>query len=127
MPFTRTGVILYVRKYPECVAFYRDILSLKILFSKPDLTCFAFGGGYLMVEVDERPNAEMEKSRPATRLRMNVSNVRERADELIRQGVAVDYRVEDWGTVAQFKDPDGNLCGFKDDEKFEQQIRDGRS
>ena len=123
MPFTRTGIILYVRKYAECVAFYRDILGLDLLFQKPDLTCFAFGDSYLMVEVDDRPSMDIERGRPATRLRMNVPDVRKRADELLRQGIAVDYREEDWGTVAQFDDPDGNLCSFKDDEKFEEQVR----
>jgi len=123
MPFTRTGIILYVRNYPECVAFYSDVLGLQVLFDKPDLTCFAFGDSYLMVEVDDRSDAVATRGRPSTRLRMNVPNIRERADELIQQGVPVDYRVENWGTVAQFQDPDGNLCSFKDDEKFEEQVR----
>ena len=28
-----------------------------------------------------------------------------------------------WGTVAKFHDSTGNLCAFKDDEKFEEQIK----
>ena len=127
MPFTRTGLILYVWNYPECVAFYRDVLGLQVLFDKPDLTCFAFGDSYLMVEVDDRPEAESARGRPATCLRMNVPNVRESADELVQQGVAVDYQEHEWGTLAKFEDPDGNLCSFKDDQKFEEQVRDGQS
>ena len=93
MPFTRTGIILYVRNYPECVAFYSDLLSLRILFRTPELTCFAFGDSYLMVEMDdEDTDAENERGRPFTCLRMNVPNVRERADELLRRDVAVDYQ-----------------------------------
>ncbi len=124
MPFTRTGVILYVRNYPECVAFYRDLLSLRILFRTPELTCFAFGDSYLMVEMDDEDSgAENARGRPLTCLRMNVPDIRERTDELIRRGVEVDYQEHAWETVAKFHDPDGNLCSFKDDEKFEEQVR----
>jgi lactoylglutathione lyase len=55
---------------------------------------------------------------------MNVPNVREFTDRLIANGVKVDYQEHDWGTVAKFTDPDGNLCAFKDDATFEKQIKD---
>ena len=54
MSFTRTGIILYVERYRECVAFYADRLGLEVLFSTPELTCFDFGDSYLMVEQDDR-------------------------------------------------------------------------
>jgi lactoylglutathione lyase len=125
MSFTRTGVILYVRHYLECVAFYRDVLELPILFDNDDLTCFEFGGAYLMVEIDDRvPPAERSMPEPSC-LRFNVPNVRQRADALLERGIAVDYQEHAWGTVAKFHDPDGNLCAFKDDATFERQVREG--
>ena len=124
--YTRVGFILYVEKYPECVAFYRDLLGLQVLFQGPELTSFEFGAAYLLVERDDRdPPAQRGEISP-TCLRLNVPNVRARADALSREGVSVDYREHSWGTVAKFLDPDGNLCAFKDDETFEKQIRDGR-
>ncbi len=39
-------------------------------------------------------------------------------------GVEVDIEEYEWGTVARFKDPDGNNCSLKDSEKFEAQIED---
>lgn len=123
MKFTRTGFILYTINYSECVDFYKDVLELTILFKNETLTCFSFGDSYLMVEKDslyiENSN---EESRIKTCLRMNVSNVKLLANKLQNKGIEVDYQEHSWGTVAKFFDPDGNLCAFKDDYKFEQQI-----
>ncbi|MFT5200492.1 MAG: lactoylglutathione lyase, partial [Planctomycetota bacterium] len=32
------------------------------------------------------------------------------------------FQEHDWGTVAKFEDPAGNLIAFKDDSRFEQQV-----
>lgn len=58
----------------------------------------------------------------STCIRMNVPSVRKSAAILIERGIEVDYQEHSWGTVAKFSDPDGNLCAFKDDDKFEKQI-----
>ena len=125
MRITRTGFILYVEEYEACVAFYRDALELRTMFDTPDLTCFDFGGSYLMVERvdgdDDRYGRGAMSTYP-TCLRMNVPDVRACADALVRKGVEVDYQQHEWGSVAKFVDPAGNLCAFKDDEKFERQI-----
>lgn len=126
MTFSRTGFILYVDAYPACVAFYRDTLELPVLFEGPDLTCFAFGASYLMVERDDEEQGPEEHSTHRTCLRMNVPDVRAHADRLAARGVDVDYQEHSWGTVAKFVDPAGNLCAFKDDALFEQQVREGR-
>ena len=122
MKFTRTGFILYVNKYLECVIFYRDILGLVILFKTEELTCFEFGDSYLMVELDDSIDSKLMHGNHSQCLRINVKNVKECSDELEAKGLDVDYQEHSWGTVAKFKDPDGNLCAFKDDVKFEQQI-----
>ena len=124
MAFSRTGIILYVEEYAACVAFYRDTLGLSVLFDGPDLTCFEFGSSYLMVERDDEAHEAAARGHPRTCLRMNVPDVRARADALARRGVEVDYQEHHWGMVAKFVDPAGNLCAFKDDARFEQQVRD---
>lgn len=123
--FDRTGFILYTINYNQCVDFYRNTLELEILFETKELTCFKFGNSYLMVELDDEYNGENTTvSRIKTCLRVNVSNVKKVADNLTTKGVKVDYQEHSWGTVAKFFDPDGNLCAFKDSQKFEQQIID---
>ncbi len=121
---TRTGLILYVHNYEQCVDFYLNRIGLPVLFTTPELTCFEFGGSYLMVELDDRPDLPVRSGSPASCLRFNVPDVRAFAAELKSRGVDVDYQEHSWGTVAKFLDPEGNLCAFKDDETFERQIRD---
>ena len=62
--------------------------------------------------------------RDKTCLRMNVSDVKGWAKRLQSLGVDVNYQEHDWGTVVKFRDPDGNLCAFKDSPKFEAQVAD---
>ena len=123
--FTRTGLILFVNRYAECVAFYRDKLGIPVMFKKQDLTCFDLGSSYLMVEPADSDSTLQQGGQPRTCLRMNVPNVRQCADALLAKGVKVDYQEHSWGTVAKFVDPDGNLCAFKDDQTFEDQVLGG--
>ncbi len=124
MHYTRTGVILCTENYDECVEFYSDVLGLPILNALDNehskLTCFGMGGdNYLMVEpggtavttgktLDQNP----------VWLRFNVEDVDDAADELRRKGVNVKLRKEVWGTVADFVDPDGNVCSLRDEATF---------
>jgi len=125
MEFDRTGIILYTIEYKKCVEFYQNILGLKKMFANENLTCFEFGKSYLMVELDDEYDGQKTKlDRTKTCLRMNVPNVKMLADKLIAKNIKVDYQEHNWGTIAKFFDPDGNLCAFKDSEKFEKQVAD---
>ncbi len=125
MTYDRTGIILYTIEYKKCVNFYQNILELTVMFEKENLTCFEFGGSYLMVELDTEYDAlQTESGRYKTCFRLNVPNVKERAAKLTAQNVTVDYQEHSWGTVAKFHDPDGNLCAFKDSDTFEKQVDD---
>jgi lactoylglutathione lyase len=125
MQFDRTGFILYVVNYNACVDFYENTLELKKLFDTAILTCFEFGNSYLMIELDDEfEQSEIASTRITTCLRMNVANVKILADKLISKNIKVDYQNHSWGTVAKFFDPDGNLCAFKDSEKFELQVKE---
>lgn len=95
------------------------------MFDSAYLTCFEFGESYLMVELDDEYNGQkIETERTKTCLRMNVPNVKLLSEKLTAQNIIVDYQEHSWGTIAKFYDPDGNLCAFKDNEKFEKQISD---
>jgi lactoylglutathione lyase len=126
MKFDRTGIILYVHKYKECIEFYEQIIGLKPLFITESITCFEFNNSYLMVEFDdENLDIEGQESfRTRTCLRMNVKDVKDFAENLTKKNIPVNYQEHSWGTVAKFHDPDGNICAFKDSEKFEEQIKD---
>lgn len=126
MKFDRTGVILYTVNYKECVDFYENIIELPVLFKTDTLTCFRFGDSYLMVEIDDEYDGIIheEKTRIKTCLRMNVLDVKKQSNKIISKGVKVDYQEHSWGTIAKFLDPDGNLCAFKDSDKFEKQVED---
>ena len=125
MKFTRSGFILYVNEYKECIEFYQKILGLKIMFETQKLTCFLFEESYLMVEKQDEPeymSLTGKELKTFTCLRMNVPNVKKRANKLRAMGVDVNYAEFDWGIVAKFFDPAGNLLSFKDDKTFEKQI-----
>ena len=125
MEFDRTGIILYTIEYKKCVEFYEKTLGLNKMFESENLTCFEFGNSYLMVELDdEYDGTQTDSERIKTCLRINVRNVKELAEKLTEKNVDVDYQEHTWGTIAKFFDPDGNLCAFKDSEKFEKQISD---
>lgn len=123
----RTGIVLYVRRYRECVNFYREVLGLHVLFATDDLTCFEFGQAYLMVEYDPTKCPNRSNGPHRMCLRMNVTNVRGLTNSLSAAGIAVDYQEHDWGKVAKFTDPDGNLCAFKDEPGFASQVESGTS
>ncbi|PHS67144.1 MAG: glyoxalase [Flavobacterium sp.] len=122
----KAGIILYVNKYKKCLSFYKDILELEVLFDTIDLTCFNFFGSYLMIEKEDRNEylISKEEKKNYSCLRLNIQNVKEVSDKLKNKNIEVDYQEHDWGIVAKFKDPDGNLIAFKDSEKFDKQIEE---
>jgi lactoylglutathione lyase len=123
MEIERTGVILCTERYEACVHFYRDTVGLAVLFATDELTCFDFGGSYLMVEREgvARPAGKNKGENP-TCLRFNVMDVKRCAQTLRDRGIEVDYQEHSWGIIARFFDPDGNLCALRDEKSFAAQI-----
>jgi lactoylglutathione lyase len=114
MQIARSGIILYVEHYDQCVRFYRDQVLLPVEYVKETLTCFTFGTSYLMVEQDGvSSSTEKTIAQNPTVLRFNVSNVKTAADELRKRSVAVEELTFDWGKIGVFVDPDGNRCELK--------------
>ena len=126
MKIERTGLILYVKAYKKCISFYAEILNLSILFQNEDLTCFDFFGTYLMVEKEDRTEylEAISEVKNHSCLRINVDDVKAISEKLKQKNIKVDYQEHTWGIVAKFKDPDGNLIAFKDEESFAKQIED---
>jgi lactoylglutathione lyase len=119
----RTGVVLYTERYADCVTFCRDVIGLRVLFENDELTCFDFGGSYLMVEAGGRaqPAGKTAAQNP-TCLRLNVTDVKRQAGQLQELGIKVSYREYPWGAVAKFFDPDGNLWALRDESSFASQF-----
>lgn len=121
MKFEQTGLILCTENYDECVAFYQNTLTLPVLETLDNehskLTKFRFGADtYLMIETGgvTKP-AGKPLADNSVWLRFNVANVDEAAKELAAKGVNVNIRREVWGTVGDFKDPDGNICSLREE------------
>lgn len=124
MIYDRTGIILLTEKYTECVTFYGETLELPIMFTAENLTCFELGGAYLMVESGGKaePNGKTAEQNPVT-LRFNVTDLEQTIKQLEGKGVKAQKEVFAWGVIANFYDPDGNVCQLKDRKTFEAQLR----
>ncbi len=124
MQYTRTGIILFTENYDECVEFYSNILDLPVMHALDNdhskLTCFDMSSGnYLMIETGGKaiPEGKSPNQNPVW-LRFNVDDVEKSAEELRQKGVEVNVRNEVWGTLADFTDPDGNICSLRDETTF---------
>jgi lactoylglutathione lyase len=128
MRYTRHGLVLPVADYAGCVAFYRDVLELPVLFAldQPDsvLTGFDLAGTYLLVEpggIAKTPETlppEIFPEDAQIRLRFNVADLDGAVAELRGKGVAVERQDHSWGSVGVFRDPDGNICQLRDPRGF---------
>ena len=123
MKFTRAGIILNTENTAACRAFYADVLGLPVLHhfghGEDEITIFGLGETYLMVEhggvahPDRRPVAACP-----VKFRFNVADIGTACSALRAQGVDVTVLHHDWGTTAEFQDPDGNRCALRSDEGF---------
>ena len=123
MNFSKAGIILNTENYRDCVRFYGDTLGLELLFEidRPSerLTCFDLGGAYLMVETGGQSHPEVKPvDRCPTKFRFNVADVEAVAADLRSKGISIDVHHHDWGTTAEFSDPDGNRCALRSDDGF---------
>lgn len=123
MNLARCGIILYTRNYDASVRFYGETLELPRMFAsdEPDMqvTCFDFGGTYLLLEPDDRPWPEGTTiEHLPTKLRFNVDDLDAAVAELEDKGVAIARVDYGWGSVADFLDPDGNPCQLRSEADF---------
>jgi lactoylglutathione lyase len=120
MHFSKAGIILLTDRYADCVAFYGEALKLPLMFkldrADSTLACFDMGGAYLMVEPG-LPEAGGDGHSPV-KLRFNVGDVEAAAEALRKQGIETAVQRHDWGTTAEFADPDGNRCALRSEQGF---------
>ena len=126
MELLRTGVILNTENYDSCVSFYEKVLGLKTLFSKVEaehrLTCFEFGGSYLMVESGGIANPSGKSIQEnSAKLRLHVQNLEAARQHLIAHGVGAKITRFSWGSTINIHDPDGSRIGIREDQEFLEQ------
>ena len=123
MQFSKAGIVLFTERYEDCVAFYGEVLGLPLMFqldrADSTLTCFDLGGAYRMVEPGgPRFGRGGKAGQSPVKLRFNVEDVGASAMELRKNGVEIALGHHDWGTTAEFADPDGNRCALRSVEGF---------
>lgn len=121
----RLGIILRTERFDACVWFYRDLLGLELWYTKEDLVCLRFGTGYLMIEKGGHSSPGRKGSENSPHIfRFDVADVVQTSSILMAQGIEVEVREFDWGTIAAFADPDGNPCELKNaDDPFFQSLQ----
>ncbi len=124
----RTGIILNVERYDECVSFYQSLFGLAILFTEEHgdfrLTCFQFGTSYLMIETEGFAKPEGKSIREsAAKLRFHVADIDKALATVRAHGIAAEVITAAWGSTINIHDPDGNRVGIRDEELFLQQLK----
>lgn len=127
MKLLRTGIILNTGNYDACVSFYGTVLGLRTMFTKGEaedrLTCFEFGGAYLMVETGghAKPSGKSVQESSA-KLRFHVENLETTRQYLVAQGIKVEISTFSWGSTINIHDPDGNRIGIREEREFLEQM-----
>lgn len=104
-------VMLIVSDVDKSVAFYRDVLGLTVQFAMPEFAQLDMGG----VALGLHPEGEHVKVNSAVGISIGfyVSDLKASVGEVTGRGGVVAYElVQDWGTLAAFKDPDGYEVQF---------------
>ncbi|HET9869738.1 MAG TPA: VOC family protein [bacterium] len=108
-PLRESGLILFASDYAASVAFYRDRVGLRVRFEKENLTCFQFGGSYLLVEPRYGEEAVPAPNGNSPVWRLNVDSIDEVLAALRARGLAVEKMEFEWGTTVSLRDPDGYM------------------
>ncbi len=130
MKIVHHGIILNVQAFDECVEFYKELFQLPELFSTVDydfkLTCLKYGDSYLMIESEGAdiayPQGKSVSQNP-TKLRFNVLDIYKAHETIIAYGLRTEVMRNDWGSVININDPDGNPISIRDDKGYQEQIK----
>ncbi|MEM7721028.1 MAG: VOC family protein, partial [Pseudomonadota bacterium] len=96
----------------------RETLGLPVLFVEDhdtwNITCFAIGSGYLMVETGGiAAPPEKTYAQSPMKIRVNVTDLEEEVASLQKTGLDLQIQRHDWGEVAECNDPDGNRIALR--------------
>ncbi|ATP90902.1 MULTISPECIES: VOC family protein [Aeromonas] len=127
MEISRNGIILNVERYEECVAFYRDLFDLPLMFSRNEgefrLSCLALGSSYLMIETGGTAIDEGKSILVCpTKIRFNVPDMAAALLRVREFGLTAEIIENDWGVTINIHDPDGNRVGIRDEVGFVRQL-----
>lgn len=115
MQIRQTGIVLFTEHYDRAVEFYETVLGLEVLERQNEVTVFAFGQGYLMVEKNGFAAAsEKDRRQNPTVLRLDVSDFAISVNRLRNQNIEVRVDAYDWGRIAILVDTEGNRIELKD-------------
>ena len=104
-------IAISVKDVDTAVAFYRDVLGLKLLFqAPPGLAFFDCGGVRLMLARPEKP----EFDHPASTLYFKVADIQQATATLKSRGVRFE---EDPHLIAKMPDHELWMAFFRDGEK----------
>ena len=100
-------VMMVVKDMERSVAFYRDVVGLKILFKQDNWSQFEAGN----IIVGLHPEGEQVKVSPTTGMSLGiyVDDIMRATSELKRRGgrLAIEPRTEPFGRWALLHEPDG--------------------
>ncbi len=127
MEIARTGIILRVERFDECVNFYHQLFGLPVLFKTQEenfrLACLDFYGSYLMIETGGvTKDGEKTMAENPTRLRFNVRDIDQAIASLREWGIEPKVNRYAWGTTINITDPDGNSVGIRDEKTYLKQL-----
>ncbi|MDH3762113.1 MAG: glyoxalase/bleomycin resistance/dioxygenase family protein [Gammaproteobacteria bacterium] len=132
MQIARTGIILTTEGYDDCVAFYRDLFSLPLLFQQQQddfrLGCLDCNGACPMIETGghARP-AGKTIAQNASKLSFNVTSLKVALQTIRNRGIAAEISVNDRGSTIDLFDADGNRAGIREKPGFAAQIDNRKS
>jgi lactoylglutathione lyase len=101
-------ITLWVNKYDECLAFYRDVLRLPLEAADENFAPFSTQGTGLYLH---RLGDQSPLRRQALEIHFDVANVDVVYKQLLERGVKFEHQPANmpWGTrMAAFRDPEGN-------------------
>lgn len=100
-------IAINVHDTPRAVAFYRDVLGLKLLFTAGQLAFFDCGGVRLMLS----PPSSAEYDHPSSILYFKVDDIQAAYARLVELNVKTEGKPH---MVAKMPDHDLWLAGFRD-------------
>jgi lactoylglutathione lyase len=105
MAKSKSGVVLSVARFHECIHFYRDKIGLEISMEKPGIVRFQLESMYLQIE--DGISLEIPISNNVI-IRENVPSISDKRQELLERGVVLEVHDLEWGEIGFALDPHGN-------------------
>jgi catechol 2,3-dioxygenase-like lactoylglutathione lyase family enzyme len=113
MKIKAVNTILYCKKWPETVGFYRDGLKLHMLSSTDWFVEFKLNESARLSVADETRTSVKSGDGKGVTISLQVENVEEFRSELIKDGFTPSLIKEVWGSKAIYlRDPEGNRLEF---------------